>query len=107
MRNLKELRKHARRGHDQGRCGDRTGWRRRPRRSGSTRAGRRGSASTERPVAELELGKVECDGRRYVRPAGGAGIEVVDARLLAAVDQPVAEWREPNVMAVPTSRSRR
>ncbi len=26
----------------------------------------------------------------------------MDARLLSAVDQPVAEWRQPNIMAVPT-----
>jgi hypothetical protein len=64
-------------------------------------AGPAGSASSERPVAELQLGLSE-RGRRYVRPAGGAGIEVVDARLLAAVDQPVVEWRQQIVMAVPT-----
>ena len=59
------------------------------------------SASSEAPVAELEIGKVVND-RRYVRPVGGAGIEVVNARLLAAVNQPAAEWREPNVMGVPS-----
>ena len=46
-----------------------------------------GSASSEPPVAELEIGKVVHD-RRYVRPVGGAGIEVVNARLLAAVNRP-------------------
>ena len=62
-----------------------------------------GSASSEQPVAELELGKAESSrGLRYVRPAGGAGIQVVDSRLLAMVNQPVAEWREPNVMPVPS-----
>jgi hypothetical protein len=64
-------------------------------------AGDGGSASAERPIAELEIGKVARD-HRYVRPGGSPGIEVVGARLLAAVDQPVAEWRQPNVMGVPT-----
>jgi hypothetical protein len=64
-------------------------------------AGPAGSAATDRPVAELELG-LSKNSRRYVRPAGGAGFDVVDARLLSAVDQPVDEWRQPNVMAVPT-----
>jgi hypothetical protein len=60
-----------------------------------------GSASTERPLTELEIGK-SARGTRYVRPAGEAGIEVVDALRLAAVDQPAGEWREPNVMGVPS-----
>ncbi len=60
-----------------------------------------GSASAAQPVAELELGMTEAKrGLRYVRPAGGAGIQVVDSRLLNAVDQPVAEWRQPNLMGV-------
>lgn len=59
-----------------------------------------GSAASESPAVTLEIGKTS-QGRRYVRPVGG-GIELVDARLLSAVDQAVTEWREPNVMGVPT-----
>ncbi len=64
-------------------------------------AGAAGSASAESPIAVLEIGKT-ARGQRFVRPVGGEGIDVVDARLLGAVDQPVADWREPNVMGVPT-----
>lgn len=60
-----------------------------------------GSASAQQPVAGLELGTT-ARGRRYVRPVGGQGIEVVDARLLAAVDEPVVDWRQPNIVATPT-----
>ncbi len=62
-----------------------------------------GSASADRPVAELELGKAEAKrGLRYVRATTGEGIQVVDSRLLAAVNLPAAEWREPNLMGVPS-----
>ena len=103
VRNLKELREVARCGHDRGRGGDvragaagRDGPALRRRRQGrrlrvGRSAGRRAGGRQGRAAAV-----------RYVRPAGGAGIEVVDARLLAAVDLPVADWREPNVMGVPT-----
>lgn len=60
-----------------------------------------GSASAERPVAALELG-TSSRGHRYVRPVGGSGIEVVDARQFSAVDEPAVEWRQPVVMATPT-----
>jgi hypothetical protein len=46
----------------------------------------------KQPLATLEVGKAIGD-HRYVRPSGG-GIELADARLLAAVDVPPVEWRE-------------
>jgi hypothetical protein len=64
-------------------------------------AGAAESASADRPIAELEFGKT-ARGRRYIRPGGGTDIEVADARLLNAVDQPIADWRQPNVMGIPT-----
>ncbi len=35
-------------------------------------------------------------------PSGGTGIEVVDAKLLGAMDLPRSEWREPLLMGVAT-----
>ena len=73
MRNLKELRKNPDARHDRGRGGDlRAGaaGRDRPALRRRQAAGR---ASSERPVAELEIGKVGATDRRYVRPVGGAG----------------------------------
>ena len=37
-----------------------------------------------------------------MRPEGGDGIEVADAKLLSAVDSPVVDWREKVVMPLPT-----
>ncbi len=53
------------------------------------------------PVATLEVGK-SIRGTRYVRPDHQEGFETVDAKLLAAVDLPLIDWREPVVMGVPT-----
>jgi len=53
------------------------------------------------PIATLELGK-SIRGTRYVRPDHEAGFETVDAKLLAAVDLPLVDWREPVVMGVAT-----
>ena len=60
-----------------------------------------GSSSSDPPLATLEVGKT-FGGQRYVRPAGGDGIEVVNGRLIREVDLPRAEWRDPVVMGVPT-----
>ena len=60
-----------------------------------------GSSGAERPIATLEVGKA-VSGHRYVHPVGGPGIEVVDARLLGALDLPMPDWREPVLMGVPT-----
>jgi hypothetical protein len=58
----------------------------------------RGSAE---PVATLELGKT-VRGARYLRPTLGQQIEVADSKLLAAIDLPADDWREPVLMGVPT-----
>jgi hypothetical protein len=60
-----------------------------------------GSRGADRPIATLEIGKA-INGRRYVHPEGGPGIEVVEARLLGAIDLPKTEWREPVLMGVAT-----
>ena len=62
---------------------------------------RRARARPTEPIATLALGKT-VRGMRYVRPGGTDAIEVADAKLLSAVDLPVADWREQVVMGVPT-----
>jgi Domain of unknown function (DUF4340) len=52
-------------------------------------------------LATLELGKV-IRGARYVRPAGSRAVEVVDAKLLRALDDPLTEWRERTLLRVAT-----
>jgi hypothetical protein len=52
-------------------------------------------------IATLELGK-SIRGIRYVRPGHQEGFETVDAKLLAAIDQPLVDWREPVVLGVAT-----
>ena len=56
---------------------------------------------TSQPAATLEVGK-SSRGIRYVRPGGIDATEVVDAKLLSALDLPIHEWREPVVMSIPT-----
>jgi hypothetical protein len=56
---------------------------------------------TSRPTATLEVGK-SARGIRYVRPGGLDATEVVDAKLLSALDLPLHDWREPVVMSIPT-----
>jgi hypothetical protein len=53
------------------------------------------------PLATLEVGK-SIHGVRYVREAGSRVVRAVDAKLLAALDEPLAEWRERVVMGVPS-----
>jgi hypothetical protein len=53
------------------------------------------------PLAALEVGKT-VRGSRYVRPSGSEGIEVVDPKLLGALDRPLKDWREYSLMPVPT-----
>lgn len=61
------------------------------------------SAASEEPVAVLELGQVEKSRAiRFVRPGPEGGMTVVDSRLLSAVDRPATDWRQPNMMGVPT-----
>jgi hypothetical protein len=53
------------------------------------------------PLATIDIGKTV--GRlRYVRPGESGEIDVADAKVFAAVDVPVAEWRERAVMGIPT-----
>src|SRR5262249_17534800 len=53
------------------------------------------------PLAKIDIGKTV--GRlRYVRPGESGEIDVADARLLAVVDQPAAQWRERDMIGVPT-----
>ncbi len=52
-------------------------------------------SGSEQPLATLAVGKA-IRGNRYVRRTGASGVEVVDAKLLSAIDAPLAEWREQN-----------
>ena len=54
---------------------------------------------TSQPAATLEVGK-SARGIRYVRPGGVDATEVVDAKLLSALDLPLHDWREPVVMSI-------
>jgi hypothetical protein len=99
VRNLKELRKDPDAGTikgDPGKYGLAT-----PAATVRVYTGAGASASSRSPTAMLEIGKTE-RGLRYVRPSVRQSIEVVDSRLLGAVDQPVDDWREPTMMSVPT-----
>ncbi len=61
------------------------------------------SAASEEPAAVLELGKIEKSRAiRFVRPGPEGEMTVVDSRLLSAVDRPAVDWREPNMMGVPS-----
>ncbi len=64
--------------------------------------GAKGSSATDSPIATLEVGKVVRGQQRFVRPVGGTGIEVVDARLLNGLDLPLADWREPVLLGAPS-----
>ncbi|HWE39545.1 MAG TPA: DUF4340 domain-containing protein [Isosphaeraceae bacterium] len=52
---------------------------------------------SEKPVAALELGDTNQNGR-YVRPPGAKGIEVANASLLTAADIPASDWREQRLI---------
>ncbi|MEO6812220.1 MAG: DUF4340 domain-containing protein, partial [Isosphaeraceae bacterium] len=51
------------------------------------------------PIATLDVGK-GLDDHRYVRPSGRKDVEVVDSRLLAALDLPADDWRERSLFGV-------
>ncbi|MGC8638330.1 MAG: DUF4340 domain-containing protein [Isosphaeraceae bacterium] len=64
-----------------------------------------GSAAdkTSEPLAVLEIGKPEnardfC----YARPAGAQDIEVIGLKLFATVDRPPVDWREQNLVPIPS-----
>jgi hypothetical protein len=58
-------------------------------------------ADSQKPVVTLELGK-KIESRRYVRNAAGQGIEVVDAKLLGALELPPVDWREKALFTLST-----
>jgi Domain of unknown function (DUF4340) len=53
------------------------------------------------PVAILEVGKA-AQNHRYARSDGAGGIDVVDRKLLAALDRSASEWRDKMLAPVPT-----
>ena len=59
------------------------------------------SATTSDPLAVLEVGKTAND-FCFARPAGTPGIEVISKKLLSFVDRPVPEWREQNLVPLPS-----
>ena len=62
-----------------------------------------GSEATSQPrlLAALEIGKTVRD-QCFVRPVDTAGIEVVDKKLLGATSLPLTEWRQINLIPVPS-----
>jgi hypothetical protein len=59
------------------------------------------TGKTSSPLAVLEIGQTARD-FCYARSAGSQGIEVVSKKLLAFVDRPAIEWREPNLVPIPS-----
>ncbi|MGO9600952.1 MAG: DUF4340 domain-containing protein [Isosphaeraceae bacterium] len=59
------------------------------------------SASQGAPLAALEIGKTMRE-QTYVRPAGTQGIDVVEQKFLAGIDRPVSDWRQVNLVPVPS-----
>ncbi len=62
-----------------------------------------GSETTAQPrlLAALEIGNTLRD-LCFVRPADSSGIEVVDKKLLGATSLPLVEWRQVNLVPVPS-----
>jgi hypothetical protein len=56
---------------------------------------------TSGPLAALEIGK-SVQGLSYVRTAGTTEIDVVDTKLLSFVDRSPTDWRELNLVPIPT-----
>jgi hypothetical protein len=54
-------------------------------------------------LASIDIGTTAQE-RIYVRPGGAKGIEVVDARLLGLITQPVKAWRDRALFRVPSFR---
>jgi hypothetical protein len=59
------------------------------------------SASEGTPLAALEIGKTLHE-QTYVRTAGSLGIDVVEHKFLAGIDRPVSDWRQVNLVPVPS-----
>ncbi len=60
-----------------------------------------GETAAELPLATIEIGKI-VKRLRYLRTLGSGSIDVADAKLLAAVDLPLLEWRERAVVPLAT-----
>lgn len=58
-------------------------------------------APTDAPIATLELGKTSLD-RRFVRPAGSEGVDVVDARAFDLLRLLAVRWRDHELFRVPS-----
>ncbi|MEJ7638215.1 MAG: DUF4340 domain-containing protein [Singulisphaera sp.] len=58
-------------------------------------------ADLKSPLAALRVGETVGD-LRYVQPVGESGIEVVDARRVAALDAPASDWRDTALFHLPT-----
>ncbi|MDR3618177.1 MAG: DUF4340 domain-containing protein [Paludisphaera borealis] len=63
--------------------------------------GAQDGTSPKDPVAVLEIGKT-AQNHRYVKTDDAGGIDVVDRRVLAAIDRPAAEWRDKMLAPLPT-----
>jgi hypothetical protein len=60
-----------------------------------------GPGDAKVPIATLEVGSMSQD-KRYVRPDGFDGVQVVEARLLEAVDLPATRWRDRALFRIPS-----
>ncbi len=58
-------------------------------------------SDSSRPIVGLDVGAVAFE-KRYVRPEGSDGVEVVDAKALAAIELPPARWRDRSLMRFST-----
>ena len=59
------------------------------------------AASQPRLLTALEIGNTVRD-QSFVRPVNSSGIEVVEKKLLNATKLPLAEWRQMNLIPVPS-----
>ncbi len=62
---------------------------------------KKSGSAADLPLATIDIGKT-VKRLRYVRPGGSGSIEVADAKLLSAVDQPIEQWRERAIAPVAT-----
>jgi hypothetical protein len=59
------------------------------------------SDKTSRPLAVLEIGQTTND-FSYARAAGAPGIDIISNKLVAFLDRPMVEWREQNLVPIPS-----
>lgn len=62
---------------------------------------KQGESPSAEPTATLVVGK-GAQNHRYLKVEGSEGVEVVDRKLLAAVDRPASEWRDKRLAPLPT-----